>query len=123
PVAQLAEHPAVNRRVVGSSPTRGAEPNRVAAGNAAVALRPARTPLSKRRRSHGLSPGALRALRQDPARPDGALTQKVPKRVDLRELADRASHLRQSMLEIWQAVVRCRRQLALELPLAQAEQE
>src|SRR5918995_985444 len=25
PVAQLAEHPAVNRRVVGSSPTRGAE--------------------------------------------------------------------------------------------------
>src|SRR5437879_4052927 len=24
PVAQLAEHPAVNRRVVGSSPTRGA---------------------------------------------------------------------------------------------------
>ena len=26
PVAQLAEHPAVNRRVVGSSPTRGATP-------------------------------------------------------------------------------------------------
>src|SRR5438105_14719781 len=25
PVAQLAEHPAVNRRVVGSSPTRGVE--------------------------------------------------------------------------------------------------
>jgi hypothetical protein len=26
PVAQLAEHPAVNRRVVGSSPTRGVSP-------------------------------------------------------------------------------------------------
>src|SRR6185436_15109590 len=29
PVAQLAEHPAVNRRVVGSSPTRGVEKARI----------------------------------------------------------------------------------------------
>src|SRR5207245_3280981 len=41
PVAQLAEHSAVNRRVVGSSPTRGARVNR---GAGRAAARPAPFP-------------------------------------------------------------------------------
>jgi hypothetical protein len=61
PVAQLAEHPAVNRRVVGSSPTRGAGKRLHRGGNAKGApdgaphLVPELVPLRRANESRGIA--------------------------------------------------------------------
>ena len=57
PVAQLAEHPAVNRRVVGSSPTRGASFLASGPKLASVARRSGESFRKGRPGSHGAIPG------------------------------------------------------------------